>query len=471
MTTTVQADRPEGSFSLPPRRPERGPRAAVRALVRRVPPVVATYRAARRATTEMRMLAQGIRAERRLRKDPHAESRFAEQAIEVYEAPLAHGPDRPGLLTMLERSGLAYRDLGSAVYLPAQAGLSRAVGAAADAYPEGSGFLIARSSQADQWRDRLLAGVLLHAENVGPRVYDLIGLTGAVTVPALVLADPVTEPAAEPEREAVASAVRALAGAGLVVVDDAQWDQPENFRASDGGSAAFIRPDLLRAPDQGKLIDRALDGAREELHFGREAALRGRRYLYQSVPAARQAGRRDTTRRWDRIQELLGSEGVSVKGRPVLDVGCNAGLMLAAALADGARWGLGWDLPEVARHAQRVVGALGCTRVDLFGAELSADYDLVAEVPDHLHPALDDSLVLYLAIRHHVGFLKSLGTLPWRVMVYEGGETESVARLDEVLEDLRALCDFRVAAAVDFRDSETLSRPLAVLIREGRAPR
>jgi hypothetical protein len=306
----------------------------------------------------------------------------------------------------------------------------------------------------------------MHAEGLGPRVFDLVVLAGDTQLPALVIADTGSEAATEPQRVLAAAGVRALAGDGLVLLEDEGWDQPASFRATGADGAVFVRPDILRARDQGALLTRALDGAQDELHFGRESALRGGRYLYQSVPAARQAGRRDTTRRWDRINGLLSSADVTVNDRVVLDVGCNAGLMLAATLAGGARWGLGWDLPDVAHHAQRVLGALGCTRADIFGAELNPDYDLAAQVPEHVRPALDDSLVLYLAIRHHVGFLKSLGAMPWRVMVYEGGETESVARLDEVLEELRSLCDFRVAAAVDFRDSESLARPLAVLIRE-----
>ena len=162
---------------------------------------------------------------------------------------------------------------------------------------------------------------------------------------------------------------------------------------------------------------------------------------------------------------MLADSGLSVDDRLVLDVGCNAGMMLAAALADGAAWGVGWDLPEVSEQAEALLLALGYTRFDLIRGTLSPSYELGSDVPEHLRPLLNDSLVLYLAIRHHAGFVADLGSLPWRALVYEGGETESVARLEEALAPLRERTEFRVAAAVDFRDGEGLARPLAPLIR------
>ena len=65
---------------------------------------------------------------------------------------------------------------------------------------------------------------------------------------------------------------------------------------------------------------------------------------------------------------MLAESGLAVSERLVLDVGCNAGMMLAAALADGASWGVGWDLPEVSQRAEALLLALGYSRFDLIGA-------------------------------------------------------------------------------------------------------
>jgi hypothetical protein len=162
---------------------------------------------------------------------------------------------------------------------------------------------------------------------------------------------------------------------------------------------------------------------------------------------------------------MLAENGLSVSERLVLDVGCNAGMMLAAALADGASWGMGWDLPDISQRAEALLLALGYSRFDLFGRALSQRSELGPDLPPHLRPLMNDSLVLYLAIRDHIGFVADLGELPWRALVYEGGETESAARLEEALAPLRQRTTFRVASAVDFRDGEGLARPLAVLLR------
>lgn len=461
----------ENRFALAPEHERTSAGGAGRDLLRRVRPVVAGYRAARRAGVELRMYTHRVRAARRLRNDPAAATRFAAQATIGYRAPIAAAGDGPALVAALRELDIVHQDLGTVVRVGSQAGLEDALGAAAGAYPAGTSFLVAipgLHEPTTAWRERLLAAALLHAAGLGPRVYDLLDLTAfGRHLPALAIAGAGDAVPDHEAREGAAAAILDLVRAKLLAAPAEGWDRAENFRESRAARPLFVRPDLLRAPSQQALLEQALaDDAQRELHFGRDAALLGGRYLYQSVPAARQPGRRDTDRRWERIRDLLASQGESVEDRVVLDVGCNAGLMLAAALADGARWGVGWDLPGVVGHSTRLLGALGCTRADVRGVELHSGYDLLADVPEHVVSQLDESVVFYLAIRHHVGFLESLASIPWRVMVYEGGETESAERLEEVLGDLREVCDFRVATAIDFRDSETLPRPLAILIRE-----
>ena len=222
----------------------------------------------------------------------------------------------------------------------------------------------------------------------------------------------------------------------------------------------------LRVRNQRSLVRSILREGRRDLHYGTEHAIRGGRYLYQSVPSAHSSGRRNSRRRWDAIRALLADTGTSADGRLVLDVGCNAGMMMGGALSDRAAWALGWDLPQVVRHNRPLMLALGYTRFDMFGADLTSDYRLLDDVPPILRPRLDRALILYLALRHNVGyFLSCLGEMPWEIMVYEGGEEESVSTLPETLSELRSICDFSVARALDYRDSETGSRPLALLVR------
>jgi hypothetical protein len=162
---------------------------------------------------------------------------------------------------------------------------------------------------------------------------------------------------------------------------------------------------------------------------------------------------------------MLQEADESISRRVVLDVGCNAGMMLAAALSDGASWGIGWDTPQVIRRAQQLLFALGYTRFELIGGDLEPESSLTNSISQPLRSSLEGCLVLYLAIRHHLGFLPDLGRVPWRIMVYEGGESERTSTLNRSLEDLHRTCRFDVVAATDFRDGESGARPVAVLIR------
>lgn len=234
-------------------------------------------------------------------------------------------------------------------------------------------------------------------------------------------------------------------------------------RGAPADAPAFARYALA---DHRAELARVLDAeGTRRLHFGREYRLRGGRYLYQSVPELGRGGRRDTLRRWRLISERLDALDLGVRDRLVLDVGCNAGMMLGAALADGAAFGVGWDRPEIAELGRRLLGGLGYTRFALVGADLGEHHRLAPDVPPGPAALLDGCVVLYLAIRHHVGFVADLADLPWRVLVYEGGEEETAGALETTLAPLRERCAFTIADRRDYRDGEGRPRPLAVLVR------
>jgi hypothetical protein len=266
-----------------------------------------------------------------------------------------------------------------------------------------------------------------------------------------------------------ARALNQLAGAGAApqLYDWVEVGEETAFVTAPGAPVDTALLERFRPDTPHTQVRRVLDrDARDRLHFGREHLLRGGRYLYQSVPGAGESGRRDTRRRWLRIDRELRRAGIGVEDRLVLDVGCNSGMMLAEALEAGAAWGLGWDLPEIAGIGRRLLAALGFTRFTLVDASLDGDYRLGQDVPAHLAARLDGSIVLYLAVRHHVGFVGDLGELPWAALVYEGSELETTEELEQTLAPLRATCDFEIATAFDHRDGEGRSRPLAVLVRQ-----
>lgn len=410
---------------------------SARTVLRRVPGARAAYETYSLASTELRLSLRGSLSARRARRDIDARDRFKRQAVRIIASPLVDAaPDAQSLKRLFEVRGVDVRIAERHIYLPPQPRLRTLLGGISAPYPADAALAIpmaalARSESlppAEDWLQHLLAADTLRGQRPGPRIYDMVFLGSERQVPGFVLQHP-------------------------------------------GGAPQGVEPptlDLARlnSPPSEMLVEDVLDGKpTRALRFGRERMFGKRRYSYQSIPAAGHPGLRDSAHRWRKISSMLAESGLAVSERLVLDVGCNAGMMLAAALADGASWGVGWDLPEVSQRAEALLLALGYSRFDLIGGTLSPRYELGPDLPPHVHPLMNDSLVLYLAIRHHVGFVADLAELPWRALVYEGAETESAARLTETLAPLRQRTKFSVASAVDFREGDGLTRPLAVLIR------
>jgi hypothetical protein len=410
---------------------------SARTVLRRVPGARAAYETYSLASTELRLALRGSLAARRVHRDTDARDRFKRQAVRTIASPLVDAsPDARSLKHLLEVRGFDVRIAERHIYLPPQPGLRILLGGTSAIYPADAALAIpiatlARSESlppTEDWLQHLLAADTLRGQRPGARIYDMVFLGSARQVPGFVL--------------------------------------QQAGRMLEGAAAPALNLDRLNLPPSEMLVEDVLAGkTTRALHLGRERTFGNRRYLYQSIPTTGHPGRRDSARRWRKISSMLAESGIGVPERLILDVGCNAGMMLAAALADGASWGVGWDLPNISERAEALLYTLGYSRFDLIGGTLSPQYELAPDLPQHVRPLLQESLVLYLAIRHHVGFVADLGELPWRALVYEGGETESVARLEEALAPLRERTEFRVASAIDFRDGEGLARPLAVLIR------
>jgi hypothetical protein len=215
---------------------------------------------------------------------------------------------------------------------------------------------------------------------------------------------------------------------------------------------------------QSEWVKSLVGNVEDTCHFGDGRPLRGSRYLYQRIPGVEVAGKRNSLRRWAAIRESLRESAVSIDDRVVLDVGCNAGMMLSSALSDGAYWGVGWDLPHVATVAQELLLATGYSRTSIVGAALDPDYPLSADIPAHIRHRINTSVVLYLAVRHHIGLLRELIDLPWAALVYEGPQGERTSELAEVL---RPLLDAGalIRSTLMYRDGDSGTRPLAVLTR------
>lgn len=220
----------------------------------------------------------------------------------------------------------------------------------------------------------------------------------------------------------------------------------------------------LQVADYGAYLEGLAQAAAQQTHFG-NLDRRNRRYLYQSIPGVSLPAKRRIEPRIERVRALLDEARVTFRDRVVLDIGCNLGMMMAQYLKLEARWCQGWDLASVTPHAERMLGALGCTRFSFTGGDLSRTQPL--DLPAFLRAGSRGCAISYLAIRGHVGWLDALASIPWAILIYEGHKSDSRDDLERHLAELRSRVPFEHGPIEPYRDGRR-SRPrlMTVLVRK-----
>jgi hypothetical protein len=120
----------------------------------------------------------------------------------------------------------------------------------------------------------------------------------------------------------------------------------------------------------------------------------------------------------DFFKQALQRQGVSVEGAVILDVGCDAGMVMHFALTGGATWAFGWERPPIAAAARKLLLALGMTRFDIFDLDLSGDRDLLADLPQDRHLGIN-SVLFFRAGDQDGAYFERIKTLPFKYMVYK----------------------------------------------------
>lgn len=150
---------------------------------------------------------------------------------------------------------------------------------------------------------------------------------------------------------------------------------------------------------------------------------------YQSVPELVLGGRRDTAQR---IRQLA-LDQVNFSGQSVLDLGCHVGGFCRYALECGARRVVGIDKPKPVRAAAELSAYLGSYNIDYVALDLreATLSDIVAQTGMGQF-----DIVLFLAMRLHVGYPDWLPTVCRRLLVYETHPHPSPASLDRARAEL-----------------------------------
>ena len=320
-----------------------------------------------------------------------------------------------------------------------------------------------------------LVANLLHAEGVGPRLYDLVNLKlGDRIWTAYVVQDVGHGMPTLEQCEAGVQKLRDLDAAGVLKAilpegfADEEFECPSccnNALVNSEGQFQYIDFQNFLLGDYEEYLTNLATAAAEVTHFGDTTVLRGGRYLYQSVPGVKLPGKRSVANRMKTLSRLLEEAGVSVADRVVLDVGCNIGMMMSEYLKLGAKWCHGWDRAFTTPHTERMLLALGCTRFSTTGTDITKTRALADDLPKHAAASLEGCVISYLAVRGHLNWLDALKDIPWSFMIYEGHEGETSKDFEIYLEELRSLTNFELRASSTYIDGDSEERTVAILVR------
>lgn len=407
------------------------------------------------------------------------------------------------ILAYLDSAGADYKQGGHTIYLPPEAARSTVFEAVMKHYPQNAGLKIVKAQggvdgggylingngaikRGDSMihkklthhhRHLTLVSNLFHIKDLGPQLFDLIEIECAADNlwTAYITEHVDGRVATIAECEAGVERMRGMERDGLLKVilplgfDDEEFQCPacsdNAFVGVDGKFRYIDFQNFLLVDYERFLTETALQAA-EKTHFGETSVLRGGRYLYQSVPGVSLPGKRGIAERMVVLTKLMEAAGVSVKDKLVLDVGCNIGMMMGQYLKLGAGWCHGWDRGFVVPHTQELLSALGCTRFSTTGCDIDRLRPIETDLPAFLAPQLDGCAISYLAVRGHLGWLESLARIPWSFIIYEGHEGETQADFEEHMKELRERVNFRVSGTGEYRDGDSETRTVAILLRE-----
>ena len=397
------------------------------------------------------------------------------------------------LTDQLDIAGLPHADGGNAVYLPPATVGGSAFRVIRQYYPPDAGLKIVRDpgdvamSQYVSGDKRsainkkltanhghlTLAANLLHHNDLGPRLYDLVELDAGGQVWTAYAVQHVD--GRMPTMDECNSGIRRLKA--LEKSGVARMTLPGGYEHMDftcpgcNGNALVTADGAFHYVDfqnfvlasYEKHLGQLAGAAGDDTHFGPESVLGGGRFLYQSIPGVNMPSRRKVDQRFTVIDKLMAGHSVSLSGRLVLDIGCNIGMVIAEYLKHGAKWCHGWDMLKMTTHAEKLLLALGCTRFSLTGGVLQQEQRLEDDLAEFVRDDLDGCVISYLAVRQHIGWLDALARIRWSHLIYEGHQGEN---FESDMNEFAQLVDFEILEATQYADGLSDERTVALLKRK-----
>jgi hypothetical protein len=417
------------------------------------------------------------------------------QYIIRWKTALPQFGDSRSMTAWFHNNGIKFQEGRHAVYLPPQVGLSRILPDLVSFYPSNAGYKILkdfdpleqaaglsrdapaiRPKPTGSPRDQVTVANYMYSKGLGPRVWDICVWETTGGAHTVFVVDHIEGNSPEPsECNKYLNDLREIVTRSQLRMLIPDWKKSPEFQPPDCNNN-LIQCHKLGYPqyvDFHKFSLTSAEAWRIEIltngehlfHFGGTRSFRPSRYLYQSIPGMDRPGKRNSLKRWELITDTLRDAGIELKGRIVLDLGCNAGMMLYLSLVSGACWGFGWDRPNIIRSTQDLLYSLGMSRFQLKGAVLYPFYNIPNDISDNFLIHMNESVVFYLAVYGHIGLVNSINRIPWRILVFEGHQGDTIEELNRLL-IMFLECDVTRLCEKYIEDGDSSGRPIIIVARK-----
>jgi|GEM_PF-7018708 len=390
-----------------------------------------------------------------------------------------------GLIDALKKAGAQCKERGQSILISSLSEIKKVSISLASEYPHAfdleifpeicmevtrgvhnNGFAteLITPDMVDTLQMRMLVSNILSTYRIAPRIYDVLRLRcGQSYYFALVIEHlEGGVPNVEKGLEFVSKIKRIIEREGLVVqrgvVDAALGLLPPNFGGKiledASGNCYLVDCSDLTLKKYDKTMMDYLDSTRRLAQMSDSEIPRRPNFYYQSIPFLEPAGKRDMSSRVGFLEGMLERNGYVFDRSKVLDIGCNIGMFGAYMLHKGAGWYTGLDQPLVVDGGRRILYYGGYSRFDLIASNLLVD-DVNCILPTH-----EFDLVLFLAMREHIGLPEWLPSLSYKFLLYEGHVTESI---EESLEFLtQNLPNIRILEEAIWTERDSSCRPVVL---------
>lgn len=395
----------------------------------------------------------------------------------------------------MKKNSLEIHEGGDSIYVPPKAWKESSLNTIQDDYPRCCGIKISKrkgDSNNYYMEDRvgrqfaqklsfphekqILIYNYLNDQGVSPKLYDLVELEDKNNDlwTAYIVEHIPSSPLKPGDLEEMIERLKALCLRGnLELIGSSGWNgidfEPPNcnsnlIRSEKKDRTYYVDIHNFILKDYDQLLNALALKTASTSHFGGKSIFLGGEFLYQEIPGVNLPSKRSPNKRMVLIDELLKRSGLDLKEKVILDIGCNLGLMGAQYLKRGARWLHGWDMENVVPATERILNAIGCTRFSLTGGMLGSDVSLSKQLPPHLNYLSNEETVInYLAIRGHIGWLKALQDLPWSYMLYESHQEDGP--LEGYIQELNKMVPVEIAAKGTIADGTSQKRDVAIIKR------